>query len=511
MNFMRAILFLGWLIFFGYLQPANAQSQKKTESLKLWYDKPARIWEEALPLGNGKTAAMQFGTVAQERFQLNNHTLWSGYPRAGNNPEGPEHLKQIRKAIFDKKYDLADQIWQKMRGPYSEAYLPMADLLLSFQGHERVHDYYRDLNLSQATTTVSYRIGEVRYTREAFISYPDNVLVIRIKADRKAALNMTARLNSKLRFKTHSENTNTLVLTGKAPRYVATRKWEKSQVLYDSPGGEGMNFVTRLEVQTDGGVVSTDTAALKVQDADAVTLYLSSATSFDGFKNSSGLSGKDPAPQAAATIQKAIQLGDQMLRKRHLADYSTLFSRVDLRLARNLEAEKLPINQRMQRFSTDNSDLQLVNLYFQYGRYLLLASSRPGSRPANLQGIWNDHVNPPWRSNYTININTQMNYWGAENSNLSECHQPLLDFLPELAVNGAVTAKVNYGIHQGWMAHHNSDLWAKTSPAGGMGLEAYTPPQWAAFQMGALGWLRTFGSTICIRAMNLIYEMMLIP
>lgn len=464
----------------------------QTVGLKLWYAKPATAWEEALPLGNAKTGAMVFGGVVTERFQLNDNTLWSGFPNPGNNPDGKIFLPQVRKQVFAGNYDSATTLWRKMQGPYSARYLPLADLWLKFSYKDTTPiKYYRDLDLNNATATVKYTVDGITYTRETFISHPDMIMMIRITADKKASIHFTTSLTSKLRATTKTQGKDLLVLTGKAPKQVANRPSEAIQVGYDeNPNGEGMKFVVYAKIVNEGGVLHQTGDQLEVNNADAVTIYLSEATSFNGFDKSPGLAGKDPVIEANTNFQHAIQKTFAVARKLHVADYRSLFNRVTLDLGENPIVAKLPTDERLKRFTSSPDDHGLTALYYQYGRYLMIASTRPGSRPTNLQGIWNDAVQPPWGSNYTTNINTEMNYWLAENTNLSECHQPLFDFMKELAVNGAVTAKTNYGINEGWVTHHNSDLWAKTSPPGGYDLDPRAAPRWSAWPMAG-AWLST--------------------
>jgi alpha-L-fucosidase 2 len=479
------------LLLFVIIVTISLQAQNDP-NLELWYSRPARAWEEALPLGNGKTGAMVFGRVKQERYQLNDNTLWSGYPDPGNNPNGPAVLPQVRKAVFAGDYDSAAALWKKMQGPYSARYLPMGDLLLEFNHKDTVGtNYYRDLDLNTAVATVRYTTGDVQYQRETFTSFPDKVMMVRITANKDNAINLMATLTSKLRYKVKVTDDGKLVLTGKAPKFVANRDYEPQQVTYEEgEKGEGMNFSVQVLIQTEGGNTVITNNKLTVMNANAVTLYLSEATSFNGFDKSPGKEGKDPEAEAAANLQKAKAYYWDQLKQRHIQDYQSLFGRVKLDLGVNTEAVKLPTDERLLRFASAKNDNQLQTLYYQYGRYLLIASSRPGSRPANLQGIWNDLVQPPWGSNYTTNINTEMNYWLAENTNLSECHQPLFEFIKELAVNGAVTAKVNYNINEGWVTHHNSDLWAKTSPPGGFDWDPKGMPRWSCWPMAGV-WLST--------------------
>ena len=473
------------------LAGVTLNAQGNDPDLKLWYNKPAVAWEEALPLGNGKTGAMVFGGLVTERLQLNDNTLWSGNREEGNNPNGPIILPQVREAVFAGDYEKAAALWKKMQGPYSARYLPLADLWWHLNLQDSLPaTYYRDLDLNNAVTTVRYKIGDVTYQRETFISYPDKVLMMRITADKKGMINGTLGLTSKLKYTVKTTATDYLVLQGKAPKFVANREIEPRQVVYDSVGEkpQGMNFEVHAKIKTEGGHVQQRGGELVVSGASAVTIYLTEATSFNGFDKPSV--GKDPAVEAKANLQKAWLLSYEQLKKTHLRDYQSLFNRVELKLGTDQQAAALPTDERLKKYASAPSDLKLQVLYYQFGRYLLIASSRPGSRPTNLQGIWNDQVQPPWGSNYTTNINTEMNYWLAENTNLSECHQPLFSFLKELAVNGAKTAKVNYNITEGWVVHHNTDLWAKTSPPGGYEWDPRGMPRWSCWPMAG-AWLST--------------------
>lgn len=466
--------------------PRPAYDTGFEEGLKLWYNKPATAWEEALPLGNSITGAMVFGRVNHERIQLNDHNLWSGGPVPGNNPLGPEHLPEVRKAVFDGEYDKAALLWKKyLQGPYSARYLPLGDLLINFNFKDSTAShYYRDLDLNYSMAKVKYRVNGVNYLRDYIVSYPDKVMIVRISADKKGAVSFTANLQSKLHFSVSGGAANELILKGKAPSYVANRADEKRQVVYDDPKGEGMNFQINLKAKNYGGEVKIAGDKMEVTNADEVVLFLTEATSFNGFDKSPGLQGKDPAIIANEQMNKAYAQDYGPLHFRHMRDYRDLFARVKLNLGAKSSMTKLPTDERLKKFNVADPDKQLQTLYYQFGRYMLISSSRPGSPPANLQGIWCDAVQPPWGSNYTTNINTEMNYWLAENTNLSECHQPLFDFLKELSVNGAITAKTNYGITEGWVEHHNSDIWAKTSTVGNYDVDPKAAQRWSAWPMG---------------------------
>jgi alpha-L-fucosidase 2 len=474
-------------------QAKQTRTKNDDPYLKLWYDHPARAWEEALPLGNGFTGAMVFGRVTEEHFQLNDNTLWSGYPDPGNNPNGPTVLPQVRKAIANADYDSAAKLWRRMQGPYSARYLPLADLWLDFHRKDSIPAYYyRDLDLNTATSTVRYRLNGINYTQETFISYPAKTMAIRLRADHKGSLNFSTRLNSKLRYVVSTPGPDYLVLKGKAPKYVANREYDPQQVVYDDdPNGKGMNFEVQIKLRTQGGSITNTTNGLNVSNADEAVIYLTEATSYAGLAGpDSSPADSDPSAIATARMHKALAATYAQLRETHIHDYQSLFQRVSLQLGIDTIAAKLPTDQRILRFAHTKEDQQLQALYYQYGRYLLIACSRPGSLPANLQGIWNDKVQPPWGSNYTTNINTEMNYWLAENTNLPECHQPLFDFMQQLAINGAQTAKVNYGITEGWVVHHNSDAWAKTSPPGGYESDPKSSPRWSCWPMAG-AWLST--------------------
>jgi alpha-L-fucosidase 2 len=468
----------------------NAQ-KNTSRPLKLWYNQPAGVWEEALPLGNGKMGAMVFGNVQRERLQLNESTLWSGYPDPGNNPDGPVLLPQVRKAMFEGDYLKATSLWSKMQGPYSARYLPMGDLFLDFDHKNAAFtNYYRELNLASAVSLVKYTVNGIDYTRQTYMSYPDQVLVMKITANKVNSISFSAGLTSKLKYTVASADQHQLILNGKAPKYVAARDYDPQQVLYDEK--EGMNFQIRLKVTNVGGTVKSTSSALTVSKATEVVIYLTGATSFNGFNKSAGLAGKDPSAQTRSNMNMAIKKGSSKLYTNHINDYQNLFNRVKFELGDpDPKSDQLPTNERLLHFKNSPvSDQNLLTLYYQYGRYLLISSSRKGGQATNLQGLWNDLVQPPWGSNYTTNINTQMNYWLAENTNLTECNEPLFNLIKNLSVNGTVTARVNYNIGKGWVAHHNSDIWAKTSPVGAFDKEEREMPRKTCWPMAG-AWLST--------------------
>ncbi len=460
--------------------------QSQDHDLKLWYQQPASNWNEALPVGNGRLGAMIYGGWESEKIQLNDHTLWSGGPREWNNPNARLLLPVVRNSVMNEDYLEAQKIWRKMQGPYTERYLPMADLLLDFvyRGGE-MSDYKRELDLENAIATTSYKIGRIKYTREVFASYPDRALVIRISSDAEQAVSLEAFLKSALKYSVEAVGNDEFILKGQCPWHVAQRPKEEPQVDYQE--GKGITFEVRIKAIAEKGTVTANNNRLKVEGANAVTLIIASGTSFNGFDADPATEGKKPSAEAMLNIRSASEKKYEQLKERHINDYSLLFSRVSLDLGSSPKIEKRPTDKRIIRFTKGENDPQLATLYFQYGRYLLIASSRQGTPAANLQGLWNRYVQPPWGSNYTLNINTEMNYWLAEVANLPECHTPLFDLIENLSVNGAKTAKVNYGMN-GWVAHHNSDLWAQTAPVGGYEWDGNSNPRWAAWQMGG-AWL----------------------
>lgn len=463
-------------------------SDKQTsQDLMLWYDAPARIWEEALPLGNGSLGAMVFGNPLNEVYQLNEETLWSGPSEERNNPLGPAALPKIREAIDNEDYKLAESLWKNnSQGPYTARYLPLANLLLKMRGEGNdVVDFYRDLNISDATANVTYKINDVQYSRSSFISFPDRVLVIQLEADTKDAVSFDLGLNSDLRYKTSVEG-NKLILKGKAPYYIAHRNNDPNQILYsDEKGGPGLNFEVQMLVVPQGGNIETNDSILSLTGAKSATIIVAAVTSYnqDSFEQSS-VDLTSAGKKAVEILEKAQSLGYKKLLERHKEDYKNLFDRVALDLWEG--KDELPVNKRLSVFQNDDSDNGLIELYFQYGRYLTIASSRAGSLPSNLQGIWNRHVQPPWGSNYTTNINTEMNYWSVETTGLQECFEPLLSFVERLSKEGAKTAKINYGIDNGWLAHHNSDAWAQTSPTGGYDQDPSGSPRWSSWPMAGV-------------------------
>ncbi len=474
----RKLLLVTFLFFAGCTLQAD-------DTWRLKYAHPAERWTEALPVGNGRLGAMVFGGVINERLQLNEATLWSGAPRDWNNPGAKEILPQVRAAIFAGDYVKAGELCKKMQGPYNQSYQPLGDLKLAFAGSENVssNSYERSLDLDRAVATVRYRVGDATFTREVFSSFPDQVIVVRLTCDKPGRISFSATADSLLRHTAATESPNTLILRGKAPSHVDPSYLGSTNAIRydDGPNPEGMTFDLRVRALADGGRVVCDGQTLAVTNADAVTLLLSAGTSFNGPDKSPGREGRDPTAEALRPLAAAQELSYRKLLDRHVADHQKLFRRVALDLGENSAAKDLPTDERLVRFVKGEADPGLSALLYQYGRYLLIASSRPGGLPANLQGIWNDSMRPPWSANWTLNINAEMNYWPAEVANLSECHEPLFDFIEKLAVNGRKTAEVNYGAH-GWVSHHNADIWCQTGPVGNYG---GGDPVWANWGMSS--------------------------
>jgi alpha-L-fucosidase 2 len=413
--------------------------------LVLWYTQPAAQWVEALPIGNGRCGAMVFGGTAEARYQFNDDTLFTGRPHDYAHPGAVKFLPELRRLLFAGQQNEAHALGNRefmsinTRGDNrQEAYQPFGDLTLNFPGHETVADYRRELDIDQAVASVRYTVGDVTFRREAFASYPDNVIVVRLEADRPGQITCTASLSSPhAGAAVQAPGDDLLVMTGQV---------EDGQT----------RFEARLLVQAGGGTVAADEGSIAITGADHVTLILAGASSFVNYRDISG----DPAARNTATLAQVRGKAYEELRAAHVADHQALFRRVSLDLGVTDRAQ-LPTDQRLKPFDAD--DPQLATLFFQYGRYLLIASSRPGGQPANLQGLWNESKRPPWESKYTININTEMNYWPAEITNLAECHQPLFAALQDLSQSGAVVAREHYGA-PGWVVHHNFDLWRGAAP-----------------------------------------------
>jgi len=438
--------------------------------MKLWYDKPAKVWTEALPLGNGRIGAMVYGDPSLEHIQFNESTIWTGKPHEYQHDGAVKALPQMRqllqegrqaliasvqpakdkkdpgakaaKSIYSEKQKAAEAIGlsEFMSVPLKQMkYQPFGDLFLQFAGHDKVAGYRRELDLDSAISTVEYKVDGVSFTRKAFISHPDQVLAMQITAGGRGLLSFTGRLESPHKNSSvRPVSKNQLALTGEVEK-------------------DGVKFEARVLVLAQGGAVTTSNQSFSVEKADSVLLLLVGASSVKNYRDISA----DAADRCKVALKAIESRSFAEIMKSHEADYQALFRRVSLDLGRT-PAARMPTDKRLAAFR-DGNDPDLAALLFQYGRYLMIAGSRKGGQPTNLQGIWNDQLSPAWDSKFTCNINTEMNYWPVEVANLSECHEPLFDALDELVISGEKTAKAHYGA-RGWVLHHNFDLWRGTAP-----------------------------------------------
>lgn len=437
----KAIFFL--LLLVSIDGPAQHQ-----QPMSLWYTTPSGdTWENALPIGNGRLGAMVYGNVLKETIQLNEHTVWSGSPNRNDNPDALASLPAIRKLIFDGKQKEAEALAGKTIQTHlsnGQMFEPVGKLHLGFEGNEAYTNYRRELDIERAVATTTYTVGGVTYQREMLASFADGVIVIRLTASKPGNISFTAYYSTpQPNAMMKASGPDELTLTG---------------TTIDHEGVKGIvRFKAIARIKTQGGVLSANDTLLKVQGANAATLYISIASNFNNYHDLTG----DESERAQAPLQKVLSKSYEAIVKAHVAAYQKYFNRVHLDLG-STEAANRPTDERLKKFRTSN-DPQLVTLYYQYGRYLLISSSQPGGQPANLQGMWNDKMKPPWDSKYTININAEMNYWPAEKTNLAELHEPFLQMVRDLSETGRETAKVMYG-SRGWMAHHNTDIWRITGP-----------------------------------------------
>ena len=460
------------------------QAEPPTSALSLWYRAPAADhppnttnatasganaeWVRALPVGNGRLGAMVFGGVEYERLQLNEDTLWAGGPYNPVNPEARAALPEVRQLLEAAQYrDAATLVRQKvMAKPLAQMpYQTLGDLYLKFAATDVAENYRRDLDLADAVAHVSYSSRGVTFAREVFASSPDQVIVVHLSASRPGQISFEARMQTSQRATVQASDGD-LVMRGV--------NGDGNGVTADGmPIPGALRFEARIRIIPTGGIRSVTNDAVIVRNADAVTLLIAAATSYRSYNDVSG----DPGALVASTLRRASRKTVDALQAEHVRDYRQFFNRVHFDLGQS-NASTLPTDERIRAF-TAGDDRALTVLYLQYARYLLLSSSRPGTQPANLQGIWNDSMNPPWGSKYTININTEMNYWPALPLNLSETMDPLTRMVEDLAVTGARTAREMYGA-KGWVAHHNTDLWRATAPIDG--------PQWGMWPTGG-AWL----------------------
>lgn len=490
---MKKIIPMTWLLA-GFLA-AGGCGNAPEQDLVLHYDRPAQFFEEALPLGNGRLGALVYGGTEEDRISLNDITLWTGEPdrgedhydiRAGIGADAAATIPLIREALDREDYAEADRLQKKVQGHYSESYQPLGTLYIRHEKTGEVTDYRRELDLASATARTTYLRDGKAYETEYFVSAPDSVIVVRMKAE--------DGIDAQVSFETLQPHTtskayNATVTDGYVawhayPNYFNARKGD--QFLYDS--GRGIHFRTIVTVRHKGGRVSADAKGITLRGCKEATVLVVNATSFNGADKDPVAEGKPYKALADANAKRTLNKSFGSLFRRHEKDYKNLFDRVRLDLGETEAAVKaLPTDVQLKRYTDlEETNPELEVLYFQYGRYLLISSSRTPGVPANLQGLWNESMDPPWSSNYTTNINLEENYWPAEAAGLGELHEVLLDFTHALQRNGGYSAQKYYGIGRGWNLGHNSDIWAMTCP---VGMEV-GHPCWADWTMGG-AWLST--------------------
>jgi len=450
------IVFLFFLFLLVFLFPACNLSENKSvkdgsEALKLWYNTPASQWLEALPVGNGRLGGMVFGDVTKEHIQFNEDSLWTGIPRDYSNPSASEYLSEIRQLLFDGKQREAEQLAGKtfMSIPLrQERYQPFGNIWIEFEGHSEYGDYRRELDLERAVASVQYTSDGVTYTRTVFSSYPDQVMVVHLTADKSKKLNFSVYLTTPHKEPEIIASGDKIVLRGTVSGYIDSREKDIHPSI--------LQFESHLKVLENNGQLQEEGEKLHITQASAVTLVLTGATSYKSYNDTSA----DPTARCDQVLS-SLKGSYKSLLKTHITDYQSLFKRVSIDLGVTDQVKK-PTEKRILDFQKGD-DPHLAALVFQFGRYLMIASSRSGSQPANLQGLWNDLMEPPWESKYTININLEMNYWPAELCNLSECHEPMFSLIEDCSVTGALAAQKHYN-SGGWVVHHNTDIWRGAAP-----------------------------------------------
>ena len=438
---MKGLLMLTTFLLSG---AEGAADDAEWAQYRLWYDKPAAKWVEALPVGNGRLGAMVFGGTDVERIQLNEDSVWAGEKDANRDRVGAhQHLAEARRLIFEGKYIEGQRVMQNelMGARWVRSHQTLGELHLRFDGAAKPTEYRRELSLDCGLAMTTFVSDGVRHTREVFASAPDDVLVVRLTCDKPGKLSVTVELDRPANFQTRREGADGLVMTGQAQQ--------------DGGQHKGVHYEARLMIVPEGGRITPAGKGWRIEGADRATLLLAGATTYRH---------KDPAAVCEKRLSAAAKKDYGALVAGHVDDHRALFRRVHLDLG-GPDGTKTPTDQRLEKVKAGGTDAQLVALLFQYGRYLLIGSSRPGCLPANLQGLWNEHIQAPWNCDYHVNINIQMNYWPAEVCNLSECHQPFLEFVDGLRPNGRKTARDVYGC-RGWVVHHTTDAWQWTSPIG---------------------------------------------
>lgn len=437
-NSLSLIVILFCCNVYGFAKQNNVRTDS---TLTLWYKKPAELWVEALPLGNGRLGAMVFGNPYRERIQLNENTVWAGSPYRNDNLEAKNALSKIQALVFENKFEEAESLANKKiitQGAHGMPYQTVGNVFLSFPGHEMYTDYYRELNLQKAVATTVYQVSGTTYKREVFTSFTDQVVIMKITANKPGKINFSVSMDRPAAVEITAEGNDKLGMAG----ITSTHEGIKG----------ALKFQSLIKVIPEAGSITSSDLALHVQNANSATIYISVATNFKNYEDIS----IDQVQKAEDFLQAAIKKPYEEARNNHIKVFQKMFNRVTLDLG-TTDAIRKPTDLRVKEFAKSN-DPQMVALYFQFGRYLLISSSQPGGQPANLQGIWTDQLFPAWDSKYTVNINTEMNYWPAEITNLTETSEPLVQMLKELAVTGKQTAKDMYNA-KGWVLHHNTDLW----------------------------------------------------
>lgn len=433
----------------------------------MWYSEPAMTWNEALPLGNGRIGAMVYGDPCHERISLNEDTLWSGIPTYYDNPGAAEIFRKARELALERRYTESQALLEdSFTNLWSQMYLPLGELRLDMEHPGKVENYTRTLNLDTGIHKVVYDCCGVRYTRECFVSHPDQVMVIRLTADRPAALTCSMSLIPALNAESKI-SVSAMSLSGNCPvawREFGSENEERGAVKYGTTDEKkGIGYYAEVRLITEGGRI-LHRGGLRAEKADSITVLFNVRTSFNGWDKHPVLEGKAYAEPCREELDIAQAKTYDILKREHISDHGALYNRVSLDLGGGDE-KYLQTDERLYRHEQGQSDLALYALYFNFGRYLTIAGSREGTQPTNLQGIWNDHFLPPWNCNLTVNINTEMNYWPTLMIGLPECYEPLLKMIKEMSISGERTARDYYGA-PGFTAHHNCDLWRITTPVG---------------------------------------------
>ena len=451
----------------------------------LWYKNPASVWEEALPLGNGRIGAMVFSGVKKEKISLNEDTLWSGYPRKTMSSGTYSDYEEVQRLVLAERLQEAQSVVrEKLSGEFTQSYMPLGDILIDFPriDDSPIESYIRQLDIKNAISELSFSQNNITYRREAFVSHPKQAFFLKLFSDQKGAITFSVTLKSMLRHTVSLQN-QYLSLDGLCPSNVVPSYVSSEEpIIYEEENNKkGMRFRALLSVCVKGGSRRVEKDRIIVENADEAVLCLCTRTSFNGYDKHPFTEGKDYEKEVFSDLEKIDLLDYENIKEQHRKDYRRYYDRMELFLGKG--KEHLPTDERLRQKNKE-SDPSLFSLLFQFGRYLIISASRPGTQATNLQGIWNPHIRPPWSSNYTININTQMNYWPVEACHLSEFHAPLFDLLKTLQKTGKEVAKAQYNAH-GFVSHHNTDIWGLSNM---VGKKEKGSPVWAFWQMSA-GWL----------------------